>query len=98
MVRFDKGIECIFVIHTGKGLNVFWPVKSISKGAVKKLLVHQMKQRKPQIMRKTDMVGMKGEDVDNGDPTHEPKLLPNSVLVVPNSVHTLFIYKGQMLF
>ena len=46
MVRFDKGIECIFVIHTGKGLNVFWPVKSISKGAVKKLLVHQMKQSK----------------------------------------------------
>ena len=31
MVRFDKGIECILVIHTGKGLNVFWPEKSISK-------------------------------------------------------------------
>jgi len=32
------------------------------KKAVNKLLVLQMKQRKPQIM--------KGEDSDNGDPTH----------------------------
>lgn len=34
------------------------------KKAVNKLLVHQMKEKRPQIM--------KGEDVDS-DPTHEPQ-------------------------
>jgi GH18 family chitinase len=31
MVRFDKEIDCILVIHTGKGLYVFWHEKLISK-------------------------------------------------------------------
>jgi len=71
MVRFDKGIECILVIHTGKGSNVFWPEKLISKEGSQQAISpsNQGKETRDNEKMKyeIDMVGMKGKETRDNE-------------------------------